>query len=395
MIRRGSRSGSWLVRSQYPRSRCPSTRDPASATTSSSFFLPTLRSTGRPGAPGGPGGFRVEVLCRSGLYGRYQPNFVTGNGQAWAGTYADNTFAGATPWFVDRPPLAMGEFKLPPLPDGGAKSAILASGGNTTAVLTKNGFVAQRQDVGIVDAFSFQGGLLGLTNAGELEAPLEGTVYARVDLDPFPSQAELHVVSAPRADGGSEWVVSVDDQVFAGTRTYDGRIVSLVAAARPAPGFSIISLAAPLDHAGPDQAEFYAATRVSVFRVHLDALNRWRVDELKLGTDADFLEVWVTPGRRVRAADRSGAVYSLPRGLQLARKLPGAAAQDYLTTCGRDFMLTATDAYVLGAADAGIAQWEPQGLTPDSFVTGRMFAINNGLIVFGSRGEAQRINCLP
>lgn len=332
---------------------------------------------------------------RSGGYARYQANFATGNGQAWLKGEAGNSFLQAESWFVDRPPLALGVFTIGVLPDGGLNRVTLSSTGNTTAALTSAGFLAESQPLGIVAGVITRAGLVGFTTSGELQLPLDGRVLARVSLFPFPQEADQQAIVAPRPGGAQEWVVSVNDQIFTGTASNSGRVVDLLPAARPAPGFPIISMAAASQSVpGGETVEFYAATRSNVFRVYLDGLNRWRFDEISLGTNSDFVKVWMTQRNRARVGDRAGNVFSLPSGLALAHGLT-RPAEDFLSTCGRDIALFSDDAYALGPADGGRAEWRPLGLTPDLFEGGRMFEVDDGFLVFGARGEVQRVSCTP
>ena len=66
----------------------------------------------------------------------------------------------------------------------------------------------------------------------------------------------------------------------------------------------------------------------------------------------------MTQSNRARVGDRAGNVFSLPSGLALAHGL-ARPAEDFLSTCGRDIALFSDDAYALGPADGGIAEWQP------------------------------------
>ncbi len=334
--------------------------------------------------------------ANSGNYSRYQANFSSGNGQAWVmGPGGSNSFLDSESWFLDRPPLAVGVFTIGVFPDGGLNQVVLSSTRSTTGALTPAGFLAESQQLGIVAGIITPGGLVGFTTRGELNYPLTGRILARVSLSPFPKEAEQHVIVAPRAGGGDEWIVSVDDQLFTGTVATTGRVVELVPAARPAPGFPIISLTASSQAvAFGDTVEFYAATRSSVYRLHLDRLNRWHADTITLATDTDLVEVWTTPSNRLRVGDRVGRIFSLPSGLLLARAR-AQPVEDFLTVCGRDVALFTDDAWVLGPAVDGIAAWEPLRLTPDLFKGGRLFEVVDGFLVFGARGDVQKVNCTP
>jgi hypothetical protein len=329
---------------------------------------------------------------RNGAYARYEPNFVTGNGQVWLGQQGANSFEEAEPWFIDRPPLAMGDFTVGFLPDGGPIRVILSSGGTSTAVLTKDGFVSDPQALGIVDGILAPTGIVGFTSHGELVIPLDGRVLARVSQFPFPEQADQHAILVPRPNG-AEWVVSVNDQLFTGTFAGTGRVVDLLPAALPNAGFPIVSIVAANTYKpGAATVDFYAATRSGVYRVYLDPFNRWRVDEIRIDSSASFVKVWMTSTNRARAGDAAGNVFSLPSGLLLAHGL-ATPAQDFLSTCGRDIGLFADDAYALGPADGGVASWQPLGLIRDALEGGRLFQIDDGVLAFSARGDAQHIVC--
>ena len=80
---------------------------------------------------------------------------------------------------------------------------------------------------------------------------------------------------------------------------------------------------------------------------------------------------------------------------EISRDLRGLNAEDFLTTCGRDVALFTDDAYVLGPAVDGKAEWLPLGLIRNQFKGGRLFEIDDGVLAFGARGEVQRVHCSP
>jgi hypothetical protein len=327
---------------------------------------------------------------RGGLFTRYQANFATGNGQAWVGTSPSaNNLGLAEPWFMDRPPVALEELNT-----GNAIVVVLIAG-SMVGQLTPAGFITQNQDMGIAAVVQEQGALF--TTKGELisifDQQLKGKVAATI-----PEKAELHLVLADHANGDREWVASVDDQLFATPVRKDGRLATLLPIVRPSPGSIILGMSAR--HVPGREPELYAFTRASVFRVYLDSNNRWRSTEVKLGSTADLLKVWVTPDNRARVGDATGSVYSLPSGLLLAAPPKvavdrGEAAQDFVHACGRDLVLFETEGYLLGAPTQGVAGWSALGLKPDSFKGGRMFATSHGMFVFGAQGDGQKLNCTP
>src|SRR5207253_810796 len=113
----------------------------------------------------------------------------------------------------------------------------------------------------------------------------------------FPSSPEAHLIVVNRSEGGAarEWVVSVDDQIFAAQPLDDGTPIVLPVIATPAAGFPVIAMAALQPQLGdPIKAQFFAATRSKIFRLFLDPLEHWQVDEVNVRAVDDFVRFWVT-----------------------------------------------------------------------------------------------------
>ena len=115
---------------------------------------------------------------------------------------------------------------------------------------------------------------------------------------------------------------------------------------------------------------------------------------MKLGSSADFVKVWVTRNR-ARVGDSSGAIYSLPSGLLLARPPPDAGtAVDFAQACNSDLLLMDPGGgFVLQPPQLGVAAWKTVGLIADSFEGGRVHAARDRAFFFGATGDAQQVQC--
>ena len=188
---------------------------------------------------------------------------------------------------------------------------------------------------------------------------------------------EVHAVAS--ADGGV-LIVTVDDQVFIGTR--DEWLPRLPSAVTPAPGLPLRSLAIDGDDA-------WVSTDSGAWKL-VSSRGNWSAQAMRLPAGR-VLEVWVEPAGR-RVAMRDGQVLSLPNGVTLVSSLPdGEVLVDVQPACGQLFGLTRR-----GLRRVEAQQWVdvPLALPPGAplldatLSDGRLFFSNGELTLFNGAGVA-------
>ncbi|MCU0697095.1 MAG: hypothetical protein MUC96_11235 [Myxococcaceae bacterium] len=275
---------------------------------------------------------RPPVIDRPALSG-----FAAGgqNGQVWVG----RTIGSATPLFMDRVPLDVGQVGAP-------------DGGSQVFALTTAGLFDGRPDRGyLVVAPDLTSRLVAIVNEGQGWTIGEGGNLVKLVDVGRPTVAALF---GPRlVDGRSEPVSRpLRGEAFVGL---DGGLVSLLVAAddslyflpaptptvaarqlgdlspvlTPEPSSFIRSLAlerAPTGSNGVDRMRGYVVTSRSVFEVRLaGAPLRWSASPLAF-SGAEPVEVWFDNprGGLARVGYRDGTVFSIPGGFQLTEPLPAA-----------------------------------------------------------------------